>query len=71
MNWVKRRGTTAKRAVNSSLYDELAFTWKKKIAEKVFQHNIPKDLILNFDQTPLGFACPAKTETQKLSLLGI
>ena len=47
--------------MNPSLYDELAFTWKKKIAEKVFQHNIPEDLILNFDQTPLGFTCPAKT----------
>ena len=29
MNWVKRRGTTAKRAMNPSIYDELAFTWKK------------------------------------------
>ena len=26
MNWVKRRGTPAKRAINPSLYDELAFT---------------------------------------------
>ena len=61
MNWVKRRGTSIKRAMNPSLYDKLAFTWKKKIAKKVFQHNIPKDLILNFDQPPLGLTCPAKT----------
>ena len=61
MNCVKRRGTTAKRAMNPSHYDELVFTWKKKIAEKGFQHNVPKDLILNFDQTLLWFTCPAKT----------
>ena len=61
MNWVKRRGTTAKRTMNPALYDELAFTWKKKIAEKVFEYKIHNDLILNFDQTPLGFTCPAKT----------
>ena len=61
MNWVKRRGTTAKQTMNPALYDELAFTWKKKIVEKVFEHKIHNDLILNFDQTPLGFTCPAKT----------
>ena len=61
MNWVKRRGITAKRTMNMALYDELAFTWKKKIAEKVFEHKIHNDLILNVDQTPLGFTCPAKT----------
>ena len=27
----------------------------KKIATDVVQHDIPKDLILNFDQTPLAF----------------
>ena len=66
MNWVKRRGTTAKRTMNPAIYDELVFTWKKKIAEKVFKHKIHNDLILNFDQTPLGFTCPAKiTFTEK------
>ena len=61
MNWVKRRGATAKRTMNPALYDVLAFTWKKKIAEKVFEHKIHNDLILNFDQTPIGFTCPAIT----------
>ena len=57
MNRVKRRGTTAKRTMNLALYEELAFIWQKKIAEKVFEHKIYNDLILNFDQTPLGFTC--------------
>ena len=47
--------------MNPALYDELVFTWKKNIAEKVLEHKIHNDLILNFDQTPLGFSCPAKT----------
>ena len=46
MNWVERRGTTAKRTMNP---------------EKVFEHKIHIDLILNFDQIALGFTCPAKT----------
>ena len=36
-------------------YDELTFTWKKNIAEKLFQHKIQKDLILNFVQFSLRF----------------
>ena len=41
-------------------YDELAFPWKAKTAEKVFQHKIQKDIIFNFDQFPLGFPCSEK-----------
>ena len=52
--------------MNPALYDDLAFTWKKKIAGKVFEHKIHNDLILNFDRTPLRFTCPAKaTFTEK------
>ena len=47
--------------MNPALYDELACTWKKKITQKVSEHKIHNDLILNFDQKPLGFTCPAKT----------
>ena len=39
----------------------ISFHLEKKIAEKVFKHKIYNDLILNFDQTPLGFTCRAKT----------
>ena len=61
MDWVKRKGTTAKRTMNPALYDELVFNRKKKIAEKVFEHKIHNELILNFDKTPVGFTCPGKT----------
>ena len=50
MDWVKRKGTTAKRAMNPALYDKLPFTWKS-ISEKVFEHKISKYLIIiNFDR---------------------
>ena len=58
MDWVKKRHYRKKRDMNLALYDELVFAWKKKIAEAVFEHKIPSDLTLNFDQTPLGFASP-------------
>ena len=61
LNWVKRRYTTAKREMNPALYEELTFTWKRKIANAVVEHSILKELILNFDQTPLGFTAPNKS----------
>ena len=57
MDWIKQKGTTAKREMNPALYDKLVFTKRKKI----FEHKIPSNLILNFDQTPLGFVSPSKT----------
>ena len=68
MNWSRRKGTTGKRAMNPSLHEELCFTWKKKIAELVFENKMHRSLILNFDQTPLGFTSPSKvTFTEKNS----
>ena len=41
--------------MNPALYEELTFSWKIKIANATFKHNIQKEMILNFDQTALGF----------------
>lgn len=65
MDWVKRRGTTAKTAMNPALYEELTFNWKRKIANAVFENRIHKEMILNFDQTPLGYVAPNKTTFTK------
>ena len=51
LDWVKRRYTTAKREMNPALYEELTFSWKRKIANAIFEHKIQKEMILNFDQT--------------------
>ena len=64
-DWVKRKNTTVKRKINPALHDELVFTWEKKIAEAVFQHKIPSDLISSFDQEPRGFPSSSKTTHTK------
>ena len=60
LDWVKRRGTTSNREMNPALYEELTFSWKRKIANVLFEHSIHDDMILNFDQAPLGFTAPNK-----------
>ena len=41
--------------MNPALYEESTFSWKIKMANATFKHNIQKEMILNFDQTVLGF----------------
>ena len=60
MDWSKRRGTTAKREMNSALYEELSFSWKRDIAGNIFNHKIPEALIFSMDQTPLGLTSASK-----------
>ena len=61
IDWVKRRYTTAKREINPALYEELTFSCKRKIANAIFEHKIQIEMILNFDQTALGFPAPKKS----------
>ena len=61
LDWVKRRYTTAKGEINPALYKELTFSWKRKIANTIFEHKIQEEMILNFDQTALGFTAPKKS----------
>ena len=56
----KRRGTTARREMNPALYDELALSWKKEIADLILRHKVPEELVLNLDQTPLGLTSASK-----------
>ena len=60
LDCVKRRYTTAKREMNTALYEELTFSWKREIANAIFEHRIQKEMILSFDQTALGFTAPNK-----------
>ena len=47
--------------MNPALYEELTFSYKRKIANAIFEHKIQKEMILNFDQTALGFTAPNKS----------
>ena len=61
LDQIKRHYTTAKRELNPALYEELKFSWKRKIPDAIFQHKIEKEMILNSDQTDLGFTTPNKS----------
>ena len=50
---VRRMATTSKVPIASGLLREEKYTFQKKINELGKWHNIPPDLVLNFDQTPL------------------
>ena len=60
MKWAKRKGTTGKVEPSQQFLDEEKLTFQRNISTIIEDHDIPKDLILNLDQTPLSYAFPGK-----------
>ena len=60
MRWVKRKGTTGKVAPPPLLLMEEKYSYQRDIAQAVFDHQIPKRLVFNLDQTPLNYISPGK-----------
>ena len=60
MNWTKRKGTTGKIEPSKQFLLEEKLTFQKKISGVTFEHDIPKELIINLDQTPLSYVSPGK-----------
>ena len=60
MEWVKRKGTTGKVEPSEKFLDEEKFTFQREISKVVTDHDIPLDLVLNLDQTPLSYVSPGK-----------
>ena len=60
MNWTKRKGTTGKIEPSKQFLLEEKLTFQKKISGVIFEHDIPKELIINLDQTPLSYVSPGK-----------
>ena len=56
MNWAKRKGTNGKIEPSKRFLLEEELTFQKKI----FEHDTPKELSINFDQTPLSYVSPGK-----------
>ena len=54
---VDRMGNTASMPVDSAILSEVKIDFQRKIKHVYEEHNIPDDLILNFDQTPLAYIC--------------
>ena len=60
MNWVKRKGTIGKtESLQQFLLGE-KLTFQKKNSGAISYHNIPKELIVNSDQTPLSYVGPGR-----------
>ena len=47
MNWTKRKGTTGKVERSKQFLVEEKLTFQKKISGVIFEHDIPKELIIN------------------------
>ena len=60
MEWVKRKGTAGKVEPSPQFIAEEKFTFQSEIASAVYNHDIPKELIVNLDQTPLSHVLPGK-----------
>ena len=52
-----RMATTAKIPIAPALLSEIKLDFQRKIKDLQGFHEIPEDLIINFDQTPLPYIC--------------
>ena len=53
LDWVKTRGTTANMGNKLAPYEEIIFSWKRKVSNAIFEGRIHNEIILNLNQTPL------------------
>ena len=60
MNWVKIKGTTGKLEPCPKFLEEENFTFQHAISKFVSDHDIPLELVLNLDQTPLFYVSHGK-----------
>ena len=58
--WEKRKGTAGKVGPCPKFLEEEKFTFQRAISKFVSDHDIPLELVLNPDQTPLSYVSPGK-----------
>ena len=61
----QRIATTAKIPIAPGILSEEKLTFQRKIRQCKLWHEIPNDLVLNFDQTPLSYICTGKTTLEE------
>ena len=64
-NWTKRKGTTGKVEPSKKFLEEEKFTFQRKNSGVILNHDIPKELVLNLDQTPLSYVPQESTLHQR------
>ena len=60
MVWVKRKGSTGKVEPSKKFLQEEKFPYQREISRVVLKHDVPLDVVLNLDQTPLSYVSPGK-----------
>ena len=60
MEWSKRKGTTGKIEPSKQFLLEEKLKFQRRIASIIEEHDVPKELILILDQTPLSYVSPGK-----------
>ena len=60
MTWSNRKGTTSKIEASEQFLLEEKLTLQRRIPSIKPEYDIPKELILNLDQTPLSYVSPGK-----------
>ena len=55
MGFVRRMSTTAKLPIPDKARKEIELVFMQKIVKKIEKYNIPHDLFINADQTPLKY----------------
>ena len=65
LNFARRKSATAKPLIAPGLIKEIGFSFHKEIHELVKWFNIPKELVINIDQTPLRFVLVSSYTIEK------
>ena len=65
LNFVRRKSATAKPMITPGLIKEIGFSFYRDIHELVKWFNIPKELVINIDQTPLPFVLVSSYTIEK------
>ena len=60
MDWIKRKTTIEKIEPTAHFLAEEQFAFQRVTSTVVYNHDIPADLIINLDQTPLSYVSPGK-----------
>ena len=60
MKWSKRKGTTGKVDPSEALLREEKLTFQLNISKAIVNDDIPRELVINLDQTPLSYVSPGK-----------
>ena len=65
LNFTRRKSATAKPLIAPGLIKEIGFSFHKEIHELIKWFNIPKELVINIDQTPLPFVLVSSYTIEK------